>query len=283
MLIDFEKPPLLAVIGDPIDHSKSPQMHQPVLDALNINATYIRIHLTEEEAVKAIPLLPSLGFIGINCTIPHKYTALLSATEVNKSCHLTQAVNTLKFEGSTTKGWSTDGIGFENAIQEEFEIDLTNQKIALFGAGGGAGRSVAVHCAENNCAQLTLLNRTIEKIETLKSDLENAGYSNISLSSDTEATIKESTLLVNSTSLGMHSTDAEVFAYHLLEEHHCVYDMVYTAEPNALALACAEKGAQYANGLSMLLHQGAKSFEHWFDQKPPIELMRAGLKNSLSV
>ena len=290
----LDHPAVLAVIGDPVEHSRSPQMHNPALRAAGIDAEYVRLHLAPDELAEGLSLMKSSGFTGTNVTIPHKgsvYDTVDSMTEVARRIG---AVNTVAFDGDEMLGHNTDAPGLKRAIREEFSIDLSDLRIMILGAGGGAGRAAAVQCAMDHCDRLVLVNRTVEKAEALKEELRELfidpdrleGPSNRLVSIPREEKYLERELgqvdlIINATSVGMKRTDPEVVPQRLIEPHHLVYDMIYAPPRTRLINDAEAAGAKAANGLSMLLWQGALAFEFWFNREAPVEAMRAGLKESL--
>ncbi len=265
-------------------------MHNPALSAAGINGCYIRLHLLADELASALPRMAELGFIGANVTIPHKVAALELATDAGLLPRMMGAVNTLRFheEEGTRKirGWNTDGPGFLRAVEESFGVTVGELRVAIVGAGGGAGRAVAVQCAAVHCPRLVLVNRTMEKVVALRDEMATlpAGTEDVRAcaweADAMAAEFGEVDLVVNATSLGMGSDDAAVVPAELLSADHLVYDMVYSGGRTRLLADTAAAGARGADGLAMLLHQGAIAFEHWFRIAAPIEAMRAGLLGS---
>ena len=148
--------PVLSVIGDPVAHSKSPQMHNPALAAAGVDGCYIRLHLTPQEIGEALPLMAANGFLGTNVTIPHKAAALAAATQVDPVPRMMGAVNTLRFgSNGEIRAWNTDGPGFVRAVEESLGAEVKDLRVAIIGAGGGAGRGVAVQCAAVGCPPAT--------------------------------------------------------------------------------------------------------------------------------
>ncbi len=286
VIAELPQRPILAVIGDPVAHSKSPQMHNPALAAAGIDGCYIRLHLRKDEVAVALPRMAKLGFQGVNVTIPHKLAALRAATEVGPLPRMMGAVNTLCFEGETIHGWNTDGPGFVRAVEEAFGTAVSGLRVAIIGAGGGAGRAVAVQCASEGCPRLVLVNRTLAKVEALREemiglltgvqDLRTCAWQAATMATE----LAEVDLIVNATSLGMKPDDAPVVPGDLLTSDHLVYDMVYSGGQTRFLADAATAGARGADGQAMLLHQGAIAFEHWFQAAAPIEAMRAGLLGS---
>ncbi len=280
---DCAIPLRLAVIGDPVAHSKSPAMHNAALAALGISARYTRLHINPDELPECLSLLPKAGFIGINCTIPHKAAVLANVTRADVFAQRAGGVNTVTVEkDGTLTGTSTDGPGFARAIRETFGADLSTFRVMILGAGGGAGRAVAMQCASARCPSLMLINRSLEKLIPLLDELA-AFYPEKNIASGDfdpiflRAGLGMSDLIVNCTALGMKSEDRSPIPAELLGKHHRLYDTIYVAHRTPFLRAGDKAGATGENGLSMLLHQGALSFEHWFHREPSIEAMRAAL------
>lgn len=272
-----EKPARLAVIGDPIAHSKSPELHQPALDKLELNMTYIRVHLTAEEFDEGLGLLKNLGFIGCNVTVPHKERALAWVGSPSSFASQVGVANTILFEQNTC--YSTDPIGLESALKEVFGFDVEGKSIFILGAGGGAGSAVAQYLISKPVGHLFLYNRTPEKLDAVYENIINLGDADLTKlslygGSDFPA-MEEIDLIINATSLGLKEGQASPISQEHISGSHLVYDMTYGCE-NQLSKICTEKGANYSDGLSMLRHQGAEAFKLWFPGSDPSAHM--GLK-----
>lgn len=285
--------PILAVFGDPVAHSLSPQMMNPALSAIGREGRYIRLHIQEDEFEEALRLLPSLGFLGTNVTIPHKFNALRTVDEVAPLAAKLGAVNTVVVdEDQRLLGFNSDGPGFLRSLREAFQVDAKDLRILILGAGGGAGRAVAIQCALERCERLVLVNRTSEKAEDLAKELrpyfeddhlrgpverlEVAPWEEAALAHQLDHT----DLIVNATSLGMKRTDPDLLPESLIQPHHFIYDMVYKPARTKLIAAAEAAGARAINGLPMLLHQGVISFETWFNDRAPVEIMRRALEEA---
>jgi shikimate dehydrogenase len=283
-------PARLAVFGDPVAHSKSPAFHNAALKSAGINAQYVKIHVRPDELSDALHALPQAGFLGTNVTIPHKAGALAAVDHADDYARRSGAVNTVVVEGDRLVGFNTDGPGLLRAIREEFSVDLRDLRIMLLGAGGGAGRAIAVQCAMENCERLVLVNRTVEKAENLAGELSSSFRSDrlvgpaerIQAIPHEERFLREqlalTDLIINATSVGMKRSDPPLVPAGLLTANLMVYDTVYAAGKSRLIEDAEAAGARAAGGLSMLLHQGALSFEIWFNRSAPIDVMRAALK-----
>ncbi len=270
----------LAVLGYPVAHSASPQMHQAALDALGIDATYIRLEIEPGYVGEAIRLMQGLGFIGCNVTIPHKVEAMECCNELSDSARALGVANTIHFREGKVFGDSTDGPGLVKALEEDFGISLKGASILLLGAAGGAGKAIATQLNSEGCAQLYLSNRTMAKLEKLACGLPssetqvhligNSAAELASISGDVQ-------VIINATSMGMKLEDELPFPAECLRANHMVYDAIYNPPLTRLLESARERGATIANGLSMLVHQGAISFEIWTGKKPDTELMKKAI------
>lgn len=274
----------LAVIGDPIGHSKSPQMHNPALQACGIDAQYVRVQVPIGRVKEAFALFMRQGFLGVNITIPHKFEALDAVDFIDPLARQLGAVNTLALRDGKMFGYNTDGPGFLRSVKEAFAAELKDLRVLIIGAGGGAGRAVAVQSVLAGCKSLVLANRTISKLQPLSEELQQTAPQHIHLQTctldahDLAGHLPEIDLVVNASSVGMKPEDAALLPSNTLEPRHLVYDMVYRATgPTRLIEQATAAGAKHADGMCLLLHQGAISFEHWFSRPAPLEAMRAGL------
>jgi shikimate dehydrogenase len=276
------KPARLAVLGHPVSHSASPQLHQPALDAFGIPATYVRLEVRPGEIGKAFAEMQRLGFIGCNVTVPHKFEAMEACDAVSDQARVLGAVNTVVFGKNSTEGHNTDGPGFEQAIHEAFGFFPGEVHTLILGAGGGAGQAIATQCALARPARLTLVNRSMAKIDALAERLR-------IISPETEITsvpfsdpglpglCHTADLLVQTTSLGLKPGDPAVIPDGCLLERHCAYDTIYQPRETPFLASARRTGCRTDNGLSLLTHQGAIAFRHWFPDTDPLPHMRAAM------
>lgn len=276
--------PGVAVIGDPVAHSRSPAMHQPALDARGLGLCYIKIHVQPGEVAEVFSLLRRLGFTGTNVTVPHKLEALRACTEADAAASLFQAVNTVHFRpDGVNHGSNTDGPGLAAAVLEAFGMTLSTARVAIAGAGGGAGRAAALQCALDGAPEIVLINRTVAKAQLVAKEIAQVapGTGVVVLAMDDFPAIQTALagcdLLVNATSAGMKPEDPLPVPSESLHPGLAVYDMIYSPPETALLAAARKAGCPAANGLSMLIHQGAISFSRWFGGEPPVEIMRRAL------
>jgi shikimate dehydrogenase len=289
---DVTPPVRLSVFGDPVAHSKSPAMHNAALKACGIDAQYARLQITPGELAGAVRLLVANGFLGTNVTIPHKGAMPGLMDEVDEHARKIGTVNTVVIDGGRLRGFNTDGQGIVRAVRDEFCVDLRDLRVMILGAGGGAGRAIAVQCAMENCERLVLVNRTFEKAKSLADELQSyfrgarlvGPVARLEAVPWEEAQLKfqigHTDLVINATSMGMKLSDPSPLPGSMLMPHLMIYDTIYTAARTPLLRAADETGARSANGLSMLLHQGALSFEIWFNREAPLEVMRNALQQA---
>ena len=279
-------PARLAVIGDPIAHSRSPQMMNAALEQRGIDAQYIRVLVPPGSVKIALDLFARHGFLGVNCTIPHKFEALEAMDDIDPLAAKLGAVNTVLIRGGKLTGSNSDGPGFLRSVEETFGKSVRDLRVIILGAGGGAGRAVAVQCALEQCPELILANRTLTKAEPLAAECRGfSARTKVKVCRWEDATlcqvVGQADLIVNATPLGMKDGDPRLLDPSLLLDSHLVFDMVYRSHGETpLMIAAKAAGAKVCDGLTLLLHQGAISFEHWFGEPAPLQAMRAGLKNA---
>lgn len=290
---DLSPPAKLAVIGDPVEHSKSPQLHNPALEACGVDGQYIRVHLTDDQLEEGLKLFAENGFAGINVTIPHKGRIAELVDQPDPVAKRIGAVNTVLFEDGQLLGYNSDAPGLRAAIREEWSVDLRDMRVLIVGAGGGAGRGAAIQCAEDNCERLILANRTLEKAESLAAELapdfsdervSAPGERLLAMTPDDprlEEELDQIDLIINATNLGMKRFDPEPIPTNALQPHHLVFDMIYSPPNTRLMESAKNAGARATNGLGMLLWQGVYSFEFWFNREAPVAAMRDGLNSAL--
>jgi len=285
---DVTPPIRLGVFGDPVEHSLSPQIQNAALKQCKIDAQYARFHIVPNELGQALELITKLDFIGLNLTLPHKTAVSQFMGRLDNDAKRIGAVNVIKVENQKLQGFNTDGRGFSRAIREEFSIDLHDLRVMILGAGGAA-RAIALQCAKENCERLVIANGTFEKGKLLADKLREffQGPKVLGPVPRLQAIAWEEQafrfqianidLIVNATPVGLHGGDLSPIAARLLAPHLIVFDTIYSAARTPFVSAALQAGARAANGLSMLLHQGALAFEIWFEREAPVEIMRKAL------
>lgn len=278
-----DKPARLAVIGHPIAHSASPKMHQAALDAFGMNIRYIRLDIEPGQVREAFSRMRELGFIGCNVTVPHKLEAMANC-EVHPEAMALGAVNTIRFDEDGTRGFNTDGPGFEQAIRNEFGVTLASLATAIVGAGGGAGQAIATQACLRGIGRLVLVNRTAEKLQPLVERLQRICPQTeiVALSFDSPALTEHCLacdLIVNTSSVGLKAGDPSILPATCLKREHLIYDTIYQPAVTPLLGVANATGCRTANGLSMLVNQGALAFQHWFPGTEPLPLMVQALRS----
>jgi len=279
--------PSLAVLGSPVRHSVSPQMHHAALAELaRIDVhfaawRYFRIEVSPGELPQALGQLHALRFAGLNLTLPHKVAALGRVAKADCAAQQAGAVNTLLWTEQGWSGFNTDGYGLARAIQETLGLDLAGAPVVLLGAGGAA-RGAAAECLARGCSGLWIANRTPENLEKLLSVLRPLergtlvrGWKPSAGSGGPPA----GSVLINATSSGLRAGDPAPVDLAAMPRPAGVYDMTYNPAGTALLHQARGLGIPCANGLSMLAHQGAKALEIWTgapaDRTAPLMLAAA--------
>jgi shikimate dehydrogenase len=264
----------LLVIGDPIDHSLSPQMHNAALEFLHLPSTYGRLRVGPESLHDAFKILRQQDFIGWNLTLPNKLVAIDLLDGLDPMAERLGAVNTVVNLSGRLFGFNTDGKGLVTAIGEAFGCDVPSIRVALLGAGGGAGQAAARYLAELGVPTLILLNRTFTKAEQLARELGDRSSSEVHAApwEKLPEICGEVDLIVNASTVAPAPE-----ALHSLKPHHLVFDMVYGPRETSLVHFSRKKGAKAVDGLLMLLHQGVFAFEIWFGKPAPAAVMRKAL------
>lgn len=276
-------------------------MQNAGLAALGLDWRYLAFEVRPDELRGAIAGAKSMRFLGLNLTVPHKLLALEMVDVLDESAQTWGAVNTIRFEGRRadgvwqplgafpdtapeqvrSRGFNTDADAMTRSIAENLGLPLAGASVLLLGAGG-VGRVAALKLAAQGVAELFLVNRTLGKAERLADEIRQR-YPRVNVALGYPGAGKKITLVLNATSLGLQPNDELPFAskYFSLVQCQAAYDLVYRpAEPPFLKAAAAA-GCRVANGLGMLLYQGAAALELWTGRNPPIEVMRAALRQNV--
>jgi shikimate dehydrogenase len=274
------------VFGDPVEHSLSPVMQNAALQAAGIDGLYIPWRVKPAGLPIAFESLRRMeNFGGANVTLPHKEQAASLVDELSSEATAVGAVNTLVPRGGHLLGANTDGQGFLRSLQEEAGFVPRGRQAVILGAGGAA-RAVAWSLAEAGVSRLLILNRTVERAESLAVLVSRGcGVSAIGLCpSDPRVPEKlaDSELLVNATAVGLAASDPPAINPALLHPRILVYDLIYRPRETALLREAKKRGCRVLGGLGMLLYQGALAFELWTGQKASEEAMRRALIETLS-
>lgn len=273
-------------------------MHNAALAALGLNWRYLAFDVDPPHLREAISGAATMGFVGLNLTVPHKLLAVEMVDDVDRSAREWGAVNTIRFEGKGADGewkpvwqladapehvravgFNTDADAIIQSLEEEMGFTAKGKRVLLLGAGG-AGRVTALRLAAADVAELFLVNRTREKALEVAREIQER-FPGVKTATDYPPNNVD--LLLNATSLGLRADDALPFdkSHFRLENAPAVYDMIYRPAETPLLKAAKAVGCRTANGLGMLLYQGARALELWAGQKPPITVMRDALVRNI--
>lgn len=269
-MTDLPRIPLAGVIGHPIAHSRSPALHSYWLRRYGIKGHYIPMDIATQDLQQALEMLPKLGFIGANVTIPHKESILKLADVITDRAALIGAANTLIFRADgRLHADNTDGAGFiANLRQNAPDWDPTLGPAALFGAGGAA-RAVIAALIEVGCPEIRIANRSRPRAEALRSDF---GAKIIVVDWVQAPNMLEgAATVVNTTSLGMSGKPDFRVPLDALDPEATVTDLVYTPLKTQFLFEAEQRGCTVVDGLGMLLHQAAPGFERWFGRRPEVD------------
>jgi shikimate dehydrogenase len=272
------------VIGDPIEHTLSPVMHNAAFEKLNLDFVYLAFRVRREELKDAIAGARSLDIHGLNVTMPHKTAIMEHLDKIDSTARSIGAINTIHNAGGRLVGYITDGVGAINALKEKGVVP-EGKKMLLLGAGG-AGKAIAFHAAQE-VEELKILNRTAHKAKELAEVLRKKYYKKVSGNSLSSEVLKKelerADILVNATSVGMHpDVDSSLVDPSWLRPELCVMDIIYNPLETKLSRDAKSMGAKVVSGIEMLVYQGAASFEIWTNHRAPVEVMKKAILNRLS-
>lgn len=281
----------LAVVGHPIRHSVSPAMHNAALSQLAASDSrfkdwaYYRFDIAPDDFARALPLFHQRNFLGLNLTIPHKVQAMDLIQGVSPDAASMGAVNTLVWDELGYDGFNTDGYGLARALEVDLGVSLKDANVILLGSGGAA-RAAAVQCALSGCAQLYVGNRTPARLQDLMAVLDGisgCGRIQAFAFSALPPDLPPRGVVVNATALGMQAEDPAPIDVEQLPDGWKVYDMIYNPAATALLQQAKARGLPVANGLSMLVHQGARSLEIWSHGKVDAHAMMTAACHALKL
>lgn len=274
---------LTGVFGHPVAENPTCVMQQAAFDALGLPWRYLTIEVKPENLSAAIAGAKTMGFQGINLTIPHKVAVMSLLDDIAPDARMIGAVNTVRREGDRFIGENTDGKGFLRGVREEAGIDPAGKQIVLLGAGGAA-RAIAVELALAGAASIEVVNRSVERGSAMVNDVRTRTNANVSFTpwTDTYRARPQTDILVNATSIGLYpdvdampAVSLEAAAPHLL-----VCDVIPNPLQTPLMRAAQAKGLATLNGLSMLVYQGVIGFQMWTGQSPSEQIMKDALRKA---
>jgi shikimate dehydrogenase len=272
------------VIGNPIEHTLSPTIHNAAFNHLELDFVFLAFRVKAAELENAIRGMRGLGIHGLNVTMPHKSTVIGYLDEVDSTVKFLGSANTILNKDGKLSGFNTDGVGALKALREN-GTELSEKKVLLLGAGGAA-KAIAFSLAKE-VEELAILNRAAEKAKELAETLGRISDKKVvgdSLFSDTiQKNLRDSDVLINATSVGMYpNVSQSIVPPQWLKPDLTVMDIVYNPVETRLAKDAEAAGAKVISGVEMLIYQGAASFEIWTGRSAPIEVMRRAALNKLS-
>lgn len=267
------KTKVLGIIGDPIEHTRSPLMHNAAFKELGLNFCYLPFHVKPERLKDAIEGVRALNIRGLNVTVPHKERVIEYLDELSEEAKYIGAVNTILNREGFLTGYNTDSFGFVRSLVEE-GLKIEDRIFLILGAGG-ASRAV-VYGVLKNRGKVYIYNRTKERALKIKETFSKIG--DITLVESPEKIIRDVDIVVNTTSLGLKPDDPMPIEPSLIGKHQTYCDIVYPETP--LMREAEKKGCKVIGGLGMLLWQAARAFTIWTGQEAPLQVMKKALEGS---
>ncbi|MFJ7755003.1 shikimate dehydrogenase [Peribacillus muralis] len=272
---------IYGVMGDPIAHSMSPDIHNDAFEKENIEAVYHHFHVTKEGLQDAVKGMKALGIEGFNITIPHKTAIIPFLDEVDELALAIGAVNTVVNKNGRFIGYNTDGKGFLKSLCDEISGDIKAKKTLVIGAGGAA-RAIYFTLVNEGVKQVDIANRTKERAAELVSDCPYDKISKALSIIEAEQSLSQYDLIIQTTSSGMSpETDHSPLKLDQLKAGAIVSDIIYNPLQTKLLLEAFEKGAKTQNGLGMFINQAALAFEIWTGVMPDTARMTDIVLNKL--
>lgn len=298
---------VVGIIGDPIDHSRSPQMHNAAFNHLKLNMVYVPFHVKPESVGKAIKGMKALGIIGLNVTVPHKIEVMKYLDEISPDASAIGAVNTIYIKDNRLIGDNTDGHGFVKSLADDEGITVAGKDVVILGSGGSARAIGCFLVKKGGVKRLIFCNRTASRAKKIAKEMailiqpqnmvvagggipdevwttylsqpDRVKRLDVGRGIDSRAEIIHADIIINTTSVGMRQDDPLLIDPAWIREGQIVCDVIYSPLQTLLLQEAAKRGARVINGLGMLIHQGALSFEMWTGCPAPVDVMRKAVEN----
>ena len=259
--------PVAAVIGHPVNHSRSPRMHNFWLAHFGLEGYYIPLDIDPKKFERNIRNLPELGLVGANITIPYKEKVLKIADKISDRAALIGAANTLTFlPNGGIYADNTDGYGFLQNIKSKYKDWSARDGITVVFGAGGASRAILAALIEDGASDIILANRTRSRADQLRSEL--GAKIKVVEWMKIQNYLSEASTIINTTSLGMVGKTDLPIPLNALKKNTLVTDIVYTPIETHLLATAAKMGCRTVDGLGMLIHQAIPGFERWFGIRP---------------
>ena len=278
---------LVGLIGWPVNHSLSPQMHNAAFADKGLDFCYVAFPVKTAALKQAILGLRALGMIGANVTQPHKEKVLNYLDDASSEAQTIGAVNTILVEENRLLGYNTDAMGFLISLEKEAKVQLEGKRIVVIGAGG-AGRAISVGAAFSRVREITLTdvvkdkaNRLVAAIQAVRPEVKTTALE--PASEQFAKSVEAADIVVNATPLGLRPDDPLPLDPAHLSKNSFVFDAIYIPAETPLLKAAREKGCRTLNGTGMLVHQGSAAFKIWTGVEPNIALMRDVVTRALGL
>lgn len=277
---------LTCIIGSPVEHSKSPYMHNLAFEKLGLDYAYMAFDIKEGSLKQGVDGLRTLNVRGFNITMPHKQEVMKYLDKIEEDAKLIGAVNTVLNNNGKLIGYNTDGKGFIKSLEER-NVKYIDEKIVIIGAGGAA-KAIAIELALKGVKNIVIVNRTLEKAEaishTINKNIEGSESRSLVLDEKLlKEELKDASILINTTSVGMgDSIDKNIIKNEdTLDKDLFVADLIYNPVKTKFLSMAEEKGCRIMNGLDMLVYQGALVFKIWTGADMPVEVIKKMEKGNL--
>jgi shikimate dehydrogenase len=280
------KTQLLGIIGDPVEHSLSPVMHNAAIAKLGLDYLYVPFPVKSDDLETALSGLAAIGVKGFSITIPHKQGIIPLLSEVSAEAQLIGAVNTV---WRTKNGWSGTNTDIDGFLAPLKTIDQPWQQITPVILGnGGAARAVVVGCYQLGCSEICVVGRNTDKLAHFYQSWANTPIQKalkVHRWDHLPRLVSQTKLLINTTPLGMYpqvnNSPLDMTIMEQLNSQAIVYDLIYTPNPTLWLKQAQQQGATIIDGLEMLVQQGAVALEIWLQQPVPVDIMRQSLREYL--
>ena len=273
-----------AVLGHPIGHSLSPVMHNASMASIGFDGIYLALDVHPDRLMEVLPAMADMGFAGVNLTVPHKEVAFHGLQKLDASAELFGAANTVAFTDDGLIGYNTDGYGFMTALQESFGTQVKGDRIFVLGCGG-AGRATALLAAREGASSIVLADLDGDRMERLAGEIyAQAPSVEVEWVRGREAQVEACCgcdLVVQASPVGMKREDESLLPSVAFHANQRVFDLIYMYPETAIMSVARGAGAAVANGLGMLLHQGARAFTIWTEEEPDVDVMRRSLEEAV--
>ena len=264
-----------AVIGDPIDQSLSPNIHNAAFRELNLDCTYIGYRVPKGELAEGVESLKKIKISGFNVTIPHKIEMVKFLDSVDEGCSVIGATNTVSYENGKLKGYNTDMDGFLDPIKKR-NLPIKDSNVLLLGAGGAALAIIAGFVKEK-AKKITIANRTLQNANSMVQFAHKIGIDASAMTIDQVGdTASDYNFIVNSTSIGMNG-ESSLISTKTINEKSVVYDIVSRPINTDLIKQSKKNGAEIIYGYEMLLGQATRAFKIWHGVDAPYETMKKAI------